>query len=110
MERAADQADVDPDTLEGLVLLESAGRADARAPGDLESAAGLTQILAETGYRPVNKQALSEFRSKFPVRPGETTITNNLLGGWRAVDKKWFDPSRSIMQGIESSLGVSTGS
>ena len=49
VERAADQADVDPDTLEGLVLLESAGRADARAPGGLESAAGLTQILAETG-------------------------------------------------------------
>ena len=49
VERAADEAEVDPDTLEGLVLLESAGRADARAPGDLESAAGLTQILAETG-------------------------------------------------------------
>ena len=68
------------------------------------------KILAENGYRPVNKQALSEYRSKFPVRPGETTITNKLLGGWRAVDKKWFDPSKSIMQAIESSLGVSTGS
>src|SRR4029079_10349780 len=70
------------------------------------------KILAENGYppahqtavfehprhRPVNKQALSEYRSKFPVRPGETTITNKLLGGWRAVDKKWFDPSKSIMQ------------
>ena len=66
--------------------------------------------LAENGYRPVNKQALSESRRKYPVRPGETTITNKLLGGWRAVDKKWFDPSKSIMQGIESSLGVSTGS
>lgn len=68
------------------------------------------KILAENGYRPVNKQALSESRRKYPVRPGETTITNKLLGGWRAVDKKWFDPSKSIMQGIESSLGVSTGS
>jgi hypothetical protein len=58
----------------------------------------------------VNKQALSESRRTYPVRPGETTITNKLLGGWRAVDKKWFDPSKSIMQGIESSLGVSTGS
>ena len=38
--------------------------------------------------------------------PGETTITNKLLGGWRAVDKKWFDPSKSIMQEIEQSLGV----
>ena len=68
------------------------------------------KILAENGYRPVNKQALTESRRKFPVRPGETKITSKLLGGWRAVDKKWFDPSKSIMQGIESSLGVSTGS
>ena len=48
VERAAAEAGVDPDTLEGLVFLESAGREDARAPGSLESAAGLTQILAET--------------------------------------------------------------
>ena len=67
------------------------------------------KILAENGYRPVNKQALTESRRKFPVRPGETKITSKLLGGWRAVDKKWFDPKRSIMQGIEQSLGVSTG-
>ena len=37
VERAAEQAGVDADTLEGLVFLESAGRADARAPGGLES-------------------------------------------------------------------------
>jgi sulfate/thiosulfate-binding protein len=68
------------------------------------------KILAENGYRPVNKQAITEFRSKFPVRAGETKITDKLLGGWRAVDKKWFDPKKSVMQQIESSLGVPTGS
>jgi sulfate transport system substrate-binding protein len=67
------------------------------------------KILAENGYRPVNRQALTEFRKKFPVRAGETKITDKLLGGWRAVDKKWFDPKRSIMQQIEASLGVPTG-
>ena len=67
------------------------------------------KILAENGYRPVNKQALAEFRKKFPVRPGETKITDPLLKGWRAVDKKWFDPNNSIMQRIEESLGVPTG-
>lgn len=67
------------------------------------------KILAENGYRPVNRQALTEFRGKYPVRPGETKISSPLLGGWRAVDKKWFDPKRSIMQQIESSLGVPTG-
>jgi len=49
VERAAEQAGVSADSLEGLVFLESAGREDARAPGSLESAVGLTQILAETG-------------------------------------------------------------
>jgi soluble lytic murein transglycosylase-like protein len=48
VERAADAAGVDPDLIEGMVLLESAGRPDARASDDLEGAVGLTQILAET--------------------------------------------------------------
>jgi hypothetical protein len=37
------------DTLEAIVFLESAGRPDARAGSDLAGAAGLTQILAQTG-------------------------------------------------------------
>jgi hypothetical protein len=49
IEKAAQQAGVSADALEGLVFLESAGREDARAPGGLQSAVGLTQILAETG-------------------------------------------------------------
>src|SRR6185295_4945398 len=48
VDRAAATAHVDPDELEALVFLESAGRQDARAPGGLDAAAGLTQILAET--------------------------------------------------------------
>jgi hypothetical protein len=48
VESAADEAGVDPGLIEGIVLLESAGRPDAQASTDLESAAGLTQILAQT--------------------------------------------------------------
>jgi hypothetical protein len=48
VESAASAAGVDPDTLEGLVFLESAGRPDAVTPAGLEGAVGLTQILAET--------------------------------------------------------------
>ena len=48
IERAADDAGVDPDLIEGMVLLESAGRPDAIASDDLEESVGLTQILAET--------------------------------------------------------------
>src|SRR3954469_11897235 len=39
----------DPDVLEAIVFLESAGRPDARAGNDLRGAVGLTQILAQTG-------------------------------------------------------------
>src|SRR4051795_8051861 len=49
IERAAKRGGVDPDGLEAIVMLESAGRADAQASNDLEGAVGLTQILAETG-------------------------------------------------------------
>src|SRR3954452_13027126 len=49
VERAAKRGGIDPDVLEAIVLLESAGRADAQASDDIEGAAGLTQILAETG-------------------------------------------------------------
>jgi transglycosylase-like protein with SLT domain len=48
IERAAAAHDVDPDTLGAIVLLESAGRPDARATNDPEGAVGLAQILAET--------------------------------------------------------------
>lgn len=46
---AARAARVDADKLEALVLLESAGRPDAIAGGDIRGAAGLTQIVASTG-------------------------------------------------------------
>jgi Transglycosylase SLT domain len=48
IEAAAKAAGVDPNRLEALVFLESAGRSDAIA-SDTEGAVGLTQILAETG-------------------------------------------------------------
>jgi hypothetical protein len=40
---------IDPDLLEALVFVESAGRADAIAGTSVADAAGLTQILASTG-------------------------------------------------------------
>ena len=56
IEKAAGEAGVDPDLIEGMVLLESAGRPDARASDDLEGAVGLTQILAETGTNLLHMQ------------------------------------------------------
>jgi soluble lytic murein transglycosylase-like protein len=48
VERAARANGIDPNTLEAIVFLESAGRPDVVAGGDLQGAVGLTQILAST--------------------------------------------------------------
>jgi sulfate/thiosulfate-binding protein len=66
------------------------------------------QVLATNGYRPVNKAVAKQNAKLFPVRPGEITINNKVIGGWRAANKKWFDPNSSIMASIEKALGVST--
>jgi hypothetical protein len=49
IERATAGTGIDPNLLEALVYVESAGRPDAVAGSDLAGAAGLTQILASTG-------------------------------------------------------------
>lgn len=49
IQRAARGAGIEPDTLEAIVLLESAGRPDVIAGADVAAAAGLTQIVADTG-------------------------------------------------------------
>ncbi len=49
IDRATAGTSIDPDTLEGIVLLESAGDPNAIAGTDPANAAGLTQIVAETG-------------------------------------------------------------
>jgi hypothetical protein len=86
---------LDPAVLEAIVFLESAGRADARASTDLRSAAGLTQILAETG------QSLLGLR--IDVRASER-LTRGILRGHRVrrrealrrrVDER-FDPRKAL--------------
>ena len=49
IERAARAHGTDPDLMEAIVLLESAGRPDVIAGEDPEGASGLAQILASTG-------------------------------------------------------------
>lgn len=49
IQRVTAGTDVDPDTLEAIVFLESAGYPNAIAGPDPSAAAGLTQIVASTG-------------------------------------------------------------
>ena len=65
-------------------------------------------VLGNAGFRPVDKTAAAQFKNKFPVRPGQFTIGDKVLGGWRAADKKWFDPTSGIMVKIEQSVGGPT--
>jgi len=53
IDRATAGTGIDPNMLEALVFLESAGRPDVIAGVDPVDAAGLTQILASTGQSPL---------------------------------------------------------
>jgi sulfate/thiosulfate transport system substrate-binding protein len=69
-------------------------------------------ILAQTGYRPVVSSVESAFSTAWPdaQTPTQFTITDVDPGGWDDVSTKFFDPTNSIMQKIEASIGVSTSS
>ena len=67
------------------------------------------QVFADYGYRPVVKQVENRNRKKFPVRPGLFTIDQLGLGGWAKVQKRFFDPTNSIMARIQRQIGGSTG-
>jgi soluble lytic murein transglycosylase-like protein len=101
VERAAQTAGVDPDMLEALVFLESAGREDARAPGGLDAAAGLTQILAETANNllgmHVNVAASTRYtrRLERALQRGRGHEIAALRENRRRVDDR-FDPERAL--------------
>jgi hypothetical protein len=95
VDRVARRHGLDANMLEAIVLLESAGRADARASSDLRSAVGLTQILAETG------QSLLGMR--IDVKASER-LTRGIARGHRVrrrealrqrVDER-FDPAKAL--------------
>jgi hypothetical protein len=86
---------LDPDILEAIVFLESAGRADARASDDLRSAVGLTQILAETGQHLLGMRidvSASE-RLTRGIERGHRVRRREALR--RRVDER-FDPAKAI--------------
>ena len=65
-------------------------------------------LLAQYGYRPLLKSVAKKYRSKFPTR-ALVRISNPMFGGWRKVDKRWFDPQHGLMIGIENAVGGPTG-
>ena len=101
VEAAAAAAAAQPDMLEAIVFLESAGREDAVADSKLEGAVGLTQILSETGRNllsmrvdPAGARRLSR-RIRRAERRGDTPAANRLRARRREVDER-FDPVKSL--------------
>ena len=103
IEAAAAQAGVPADTLEGMVLLESAGRSNAVAGdgSDLSVAVGLTQILAETGQNLLDMRIDVERSEKLSGRIERAFARNRTRRGRelrreRARIDERFDPAKAL--------------
>ncbi len=101
VEQAAATAGIDADELEGLVLLESAGRDDAIADPRLDGAVGLTQILAETGRNllrmtvdPAGARRVGRSLAR-AERGGDAALIARLRARRMRVDER-FDPARAL--------------
>ncbi|WP_445147869.1 transglycosylase SLT domain-containing protein [Baekduia sp. Peel2402] len=94
----ARRAGQDADTLEAIVFLESGGRPDVAASDDLESAVGLTQILAQTGTGLLGLKvdvARSEKLTRSIARSQSEKRIARLKAQRRKVDER-FDPRKAL--------------
>ena len=101
VEEAASEAGVDPDLVEGMVLLESAGRPEVMATGDVEDAVGLSQILAETAVNLLGMRVDVEESRRLTRkieradREGASARSERLRARRRRVDER-FDPAKAL--------------
>src|SRR5207344_1186839 len=101
VDRAVSGSGIDPDVVEAIVLLESAGREDVIAGDDPENAAGLTQILAETatGFlgMPVDLEASRRLTRLLDeaIGRGDEAEAARLRSERRGVDAR-FDPGQAL--------------
>jgi hypothetical protein len=101
VEKAVAGTGLDPDTVEAMIFLESAGRPEAIAAGDPTAAAGLTQILAETARNllgmPVDLAASRRLTRRIDTAEirGDAAAVERLQARRRRVDAR-FDPAQAI--------------
>ncbi|MDQ6606835.1 MAG: transglycosylase SLT domain-containing protein [Actinomycetota bacterium] len=92
---------IDPDVVEAIVFLESAGRPDAIAGSDPVNASGLTQILAATGQSLLGMQIDLARSRRLTAQiasadnTGNTRLVARLLGTRAKVDGR-FDPAHAL--------------
>ena len=92
---------VDPDLLEALVLLESAGRPEVVVGNDPANAAGLTQILASTatdflGMRVDLAESRRIFKQIETAKGADNTFREEALRVERRLIDDRFDPQKAI--------------
>lgn len=101
VDRAAEDTATDADTIEAIVLLESAGRPDVIAGSDPEGASGLTQILAGTAVDLLGMKVDLERTRSLTRRisraeaAGEGGRAKRLRRLRRKTDQR-FDPARAL--------------
>jgi soluble lytic murein transglycosylase-like protein len=101
VDEATSGTGIDPDVVEAIVLLESAGRQDVIAGDDPANAAGLTQIVAETATNFLGMQVDLEESRRLTrlvgeaVRRGDDAEAARLRSERRQVDAR-FDPEQAL--------------
>ena len=90
--------------IENPIAVTSEAGPKARAFADYVTSEPAQRIFAAKGYRSVIDALVDERR--YPEPPELFDIAR--VGGWEAVMDRFFDPTDSVMQRIEESLGVST--
>jgi sulfate/thiosulfate transport system substrate-binding protein len=66
------------------------------------------RIFAQYGFRPLLPSVYHEFIKQYPKRPGVFKINDKYIGGWKAVEKRWFDPDKGLWVGIAKRTGLGT--
>jgi sulfate/thiosulfate-binding protein len=87
------------------VVSKTKNRAVAEAFVRFARSEAAQRVFAAKGYRPVIPSLVDKRR--YPTPPGLFTIDD--LGGWSAVNDRFFDPDAGILARIERKLGVATG-
>jgi sulfate transport system substrate-binding protein len=90
-----------------LAAVNGSNKAEAQAFVRWLYTPAAQRIWAQNGFRPVDPTVARKFRAQFPPRPQLFTIA--YVGGWKKVDRRFFDPTSGVVAKIEQGLGVSTG-
>jgi sulfate/thiosulfate transport system substrate-binding protein len=88
-----------------IAVTKTAGPAAKAFVAYLLSPAG-QKVWGQEGYRPVLPSVAAQFNFPKP----QTLFTIDQLGGWTAINTKFFDPQTGLVAKDEQSLGVSTSS